>query len=467
MSDVKQSETEQYKGDGGLWRSTGALLRGAVRAGGAAPQLGVFVQTGVVIVCVGLATAVRAGIGLVVPDVVPFATYFPAIAIAAVIGGFWTGVAAWLLSILLGLVLFMDGSSLPFLTLSQATSVTLFAASAALELLLATWLRDLFWNARRNENRYRALVEASSSLISIFDANGLCRDPQPGWEALTGMQWPSYQGLKWMERVHEDDRAKLTADSDKPTEVEVRIWDTASESWRWFVVRAVPLFGLGGAVEERIGALTDITERKAAREHRELLLEDMRHRLKNFIAVIQALVMTAKPKGNADVDAFAETFLRRVRTLQSAADLVMKANATDVDLAEVVPAALAPFFGEQEERISIEGPSIMLKEHTVGAIALACHELATNAAKYGALTTGEGKVAIKWDAHAEADAERIVIEWAERGGPPVKKPTRQSLGTRIINAAVARESNGVVDLDYRPTGLICRMTFVRKRDLAA
>lgn len=179
------------------------------------------------------------------------------------------------------------------------------------------------------------------------------------------------------------------------------------------------------------------------------------------MAVIHALVNASVPKNSPEVQAFAQTFLRRVDALQSAGDLVLKANAQAVNLADVVPAALEPFGSEVQSKIFIEGPRLTLNEQTVGAIALACNELATNAAKYGALSTDNGKVSIRWNCAPEGDAERVTFEWVERDGPPVQTPTRRGFGTRIVESAVARERNGQVALDYRPDGLICRMTFIR------
>ncbi|MEQ1867491.1 MAG: HWE histidine kinase domain-containing protein [Micropepsaceae bacterium] len=263
----------------------------------------------------------------------------------------------------------MNPQSLPSAT--EATGSALFAGSAALELVLVCLLRDLFWQARRNENRYRSLLDATTAVVSVFDGTGACREPQPGWEALSGMAWPSYSGMGWLKAVHPEDRKKISMT--EPSEVRIRV--AGHDDWHWFSVRATPLLNADGTVEEVVASLRDVTERRTSEERQELLLGDMRHRLKNFIAVIHALVNAAKPKDNPDVEAFAQTFLQRMRALQSAGDLVLKANAKPVDLADVVPATLAPFDGELQSRIYIDGPPLLLSEQTVGGIALACHEL--------------------------------------------------------------------------------------------
>jgi len=373
------------------------------------------------------------------------------------VGGFWPGFWTLLLSIAGGLTFFVDFPELSSITIPEATSTALFAVSAALQLVLASLLRDLFWQSRKNENRYRALVDASSSIVSVFDPLGAVQEPQRGWEALTGMAWPSYRGMGWLQAVHEEDRKKVSL-TDR---VEVRIRDARTDEWRWYSVRTASLRDGDGNVEEIVASLADVTERRTREERRELLLGDLRHRLKNFMAVIHALVEAAVPKGNADVEAFAATFLRRVDALRSAGDLVLQANAGAVDLADVVPAVLAPFASEVRSKIFIEGSPLKLNEHTIGGIALACNELATNAVKYGALSRGNGKVMIRWTCEPNGEGDRVTFEWIERDGPPVEPPTRRGFGTRIVKMAVARERDGEVTLDYRPEGLTVRMTFTR------
>lgn len=432
-----------------------ALLAYTSRRRVPAPEPTVGAQAFLIVACLGLAIGVRWAIDFVVPGAIPYATFFPAIAVAGFLGGFRCGLITWILSIPLGLFLFLGGVA--GLNEAQATSVVLFAGAGGVELLVACWLRDLMWDARRNENLYRALVQSSSNLITEVDASGAWLERQVAWETLTGMSWPSYGAQGYMERVHEEDRNKLAV-RDTPATVEVRVRD-AQGLWRWFSVRSAPVFDIDGNLAEQVASWTDVTDSKQTEEHRELLLRDMRHRFKNFLAVIQALVAASKPNDDPNVAAFANTFLKRVRTLQSAGDLVMKANAEDVDLAEVLPAALAPFLSDKDPRIAIEGPALPLKEHTVGAVALAAHELATNAAKYGALSVPTGRVKVSWRQEAEAEALRTTIDWIETGGPAVQTPSRRGFGTRIISTAMSREPNGEVHLNFLPEGLHCRMTF--------
>ena len=444
-------------------RSTSRLLSQFENRGPTLPRLRLRTQIVIVASCFAAALAIRSIVGIWVPGVVPYATFFPAIALAALLGGFWPGVVTWLLSVFAGL-LFVTVEPFSQLTLAQATSASLFAFAAGVQLLIASAFRDLLWRVWRSEARYRAVVVDAANFLSVFDSNGACIEPQPSWELLTGMQWPGYQGLAWLDAVHEEDRGKLralgTALDGGSVTLEVRIWDKPLANWRWFRVRAAPLRSVDGdAVIEWIGALTDISERKAAQERRELLLEDMRHRAKNFLAIIHGLVKASLPKNDAGAAAFADTFLARVRALEAAGDLVMKANAHDVDLADVVPAAISPFLAAYGPRITVDGASLLLAEATVGGIALACNELVTNAIKYGALSNDRGKVTIRWRINGIAGGERVLFEFLESGGPPVRPPTREGFGSRIIRAAGRSERDHSVTLDYKPEGFECRLEF--------
>jgi PAS domain S-box-containing protein len=449
-----------------LWRSvrsTAVLLGEYGRGPDYAPRLSLASEAAIIVLCVGAATLARLAVGGLISGVVPYATFFPAIGVAALAGGFRAGLITWLLSIAVGLA-FALGLPPSELTAPLAASAALFGFSSGIVLLLAAACRDFLWRAWRSEARYRTAAEASLSLVSFFAPNGACLERQPQWEEITGMRWPDYSGLRWQDAVHESDRPLLSRlaspQEPGPIEVEVRIRPRSTGDWHWFRVRAIALRSLDGTtVLERIGALTDIQEERLEQERREPLLADMTHRLKNFMAVLQAIVTSSVPKDDKGAAAFAETFLTRIRALGSAGDLVMQANAAKIDLADVVPVIIAPFFDGHRDRLSIEGPPLLLAEPTIGGIALALNELSTNAIKYGALSNATGKVAIRWRAEPEGDGERVTFEWTERNGPTIAQPTRQGFGTRIIRSAGRPEREQSATLTYEPEGLSCRISF--------
>jgi two-component sensor histidine kinase len=134
-----------------------------------------------------------------------------------------------------------------------------------------------------------------------------------------------------------------------------------------------------------------------------------------------------------------------------------------IDLAPMVRATMAPFMGDDNNRVVIDGPDLRLSEPTGGALALALHELATNAIKYGALSVPDGKVAIRWKTTPAQNGEAFNFEWMEKGGPHPTPPEKPGFGMRVIESAPLREKSGDVAVEYRPEGLYCRISFVTNR----
>jgi two-component sensor histidine kinase len=284
------------------------------------------------------------------------------------------------------------------------------------------------------------------------------------------MAWPDYRGLGWLRAVHPDDRTAVVPKGARPDQLfvaDARIHDQRINDWRWFRIRALPLVGNGGGVDRWIGSLDDIHDERMAGDRRELQIGELRHRLKNLIAVIQALITYSQPKNEPAVAEFANKFMARLHALGSSGDLVIASNLQDVDIGDAIRAALKPFIAETKVQLVVEGPPLRLQEPTAAGIALAMHELATNALKYGALSAPSGTVRITWDVRAVDGGEQFHLEWRENGGPPAHKPNREGFGTRLIRMAVSREKDANVSLDFEPSGLVCRMVFTRAQPAIA
>jgi PAS domain S-box-containing protein len=202
----------------------------------------------------------------------------------------------------------------------------------------------------------------------------------------------------------------------------------------------------------------DITERKRAEERQALLMGELKHRTANLAAVITAIASQSRPKDSPVVDRFVDSLLSRIRNLLAIGELVVSSNSRTPDLGEVVRAALEPFLGTPP-RIAIEGPRLAIPEQLAGGIALAFHELATNALKYGALSSDDGTVSVSWTVAPVEDGKRVEMLWREHDGPAVAQPERSGFGSRVIQSALASARNGSVDLDYGADGLKCRFAF--------
>jgi two-component sensor histidine kinase len=202
----------------------------------------------------------------------------------------------------------------------------------------------------------------------------------------------------------------------------------------------------------------DISERRRAQEQQNLLLGEMKHRTRNFLAVIDAIARQSRPKDAPEAAAVLDSFVGRLLALLSIGEIVVDSASRHASLQLLFERALQPFENpKQRARISLSGPAIEVSEQTAGGLALAVHELATNALKYGALKTDTGRVSLSWSVD---DAGRVTIEWKERGGQPLAgEPTRSGFGSRVIKSAVASEQNGRSTLRFDPDGVCCRFEF--------
>jgi PAS domain S-box-containing protein len=224
-------------------------------------------------------------------------------------------------------------------------------------------------------------------------------------------------------------------------------------------VRWVETLGLAyfeGAGDERgavsfVGTLADITERKEREEKEHLLMREINHRAKNMLSVVDAIAHQTATRNPED---FVERFSERIQALSANQDLLVRNEWNGVEIEDLVHAQLALFADLIGSRIAVHGPKLRLKAASAQAIGLALHELATNAGKYGALSTDRGRVDVRWG----TDGDTLTMSWTERDGPPVSAPKRRGFGTIVIEAMTERSVDGTVDLEYAPSGVNWRLT---------
>jgi len=213
---------------------------------------------------------------------------------------------------------------------------------------------------------------------------------------------------------------------------------------RWFDVYAFRI----DAPEDRHVAILfgDITERKTHEEHVQFLMRELSHRSKNMMSLVQVI---ARQTASSGLDDFTDRFGRRIQALASAQDLLEHGSWRSVRLADLVKSQLAHFKDLLDGRILVDGPDTSVGADAAQAIGMALHELATNAAKYGALSNETGEVSVTWS----LEDPGLVLCWKERGGPPVEKPDRQGFGSKVTTGMVAASTDGDVDMDYAAEGL--------------
>jgi two-component sensor histidine kinase len=200
-----------------------------------------------------------------------------------------------------------------------------------------------------------------------------------------------------------------------------------------------------------VGTVQDITERKEREEKEHLLMREINHRAKNMLSVVDAIAHQTATRNPED---FIERFSERIQALSANQDLLVRNEWNGVEVADLARAQLAHFADLIGSRIAAHGPRLRLKAASAQAIGLALHELATNAGKYGALSTDVGRVDIRWG----IDGDILTMSWTEHEGPPVCAPKRRGFGTIVMETMAERSVDGEVDLDYAPSGLVWRLT---------
>jgi two-component sensor histidine kinase/PAS domain-containing protein len=231
---------------------------------------------------------------------------------------------------------------------------------------------------------------------------------------------------------------------------------------RTFLLSAGPLLDEKKLSVGSIVTLTEITERKRAEEQQATIAAELNHRVKNILTVVQSLAARTAHSSKS-LDSFNNTFAGRLRALATAHDILMKTNWARVHLNELLDTVLAPSRSPGEERITLNGPHILLPVDAVVPLSMAFHELATNALKYGALSLDSGNVDIRWQL-ADSDDQLVELFWQEKGGPPVERARPSGFGTVLIDRVLKHDLGAKVEIIFDPQGLQFSIKFSVLRD---
>lgn len=316
------------------------------------------------------------------------------------------------------------------------------AASLAMEARFSQFAQaspDVLWVYDPDHSRFEYI---SPSFRELF-----ARDPQ---EAVRDHN-------VWISHVDADHREAFmrmirTWERDEQAPVEYRILRSDGSS-RW--VRDQPFILPNGTGGRRLAGLArDITQSKEADRQRDLLIGELNHRVKNTLAIVQSLATHTMHQASSPA-AFESAFTSRLHALAHAHDMLTSTLWLGMTMQQVVEAALSPFsaFGETLNRITATGPKVWIAANTAVTLTLAFHELATNASKYGALSTESGHVSVTWTAEPACNPEAVHLRWIESGGPLVKEPARRGFGSVLVEKVLAFEAHGESKLLFNPAGL--------------
>jgi PAS domain S-box-containing protein len=415
-------------------------------------------------VTVGVATALRLAIHPYVEGL-QFATFLPAVIITTLISGLGAGLFSVVLSVA-AVAFFVLPPTFSFYVEKPGDVLALFLYTAVMLFTVAVVAGMRFAVEHRRDQQ--DLQASKDRLQLVLDA------ARVGWweyDPISGLVWWDARSKEMFDvaedktdveefrrRVHPDDiervwaavEAALDPADPKPYATEFRLRRGEGKD-RW--VEAHALVHFEGSGHQRravcmVGTAKDVTElklreeeRKQQQEKEHLLMREVNHRAKNMLSVVDAI---ARQTATSNPDEFIERFSQRIHALSANQGLLIQNRWQGVESEDLVRAQLLPFADLMGSRILVHGPKLRLSATSAQAIGLALHELATNAGKYGALSTDTGRVDVGWG----TEGDTFAMSWTERQGPPVSPPKRRGFGTIVMQEMAERSLDGRAELDY-------------------
>jgi PAS domain S-box-containing protein len=314
---------------------------------------------------------------------------------------------------------------------------------------------------RESEERLRLMADAVPQIVWVTDAGGKVEFFNRQWCVYTGTTTtPTSAAQVATDFVHPDDHA-VTMEAFEGTmrtgsifQVEHRIRSKDGD-YRWFLVRAEPYRNpRTGEIVRWFGVSIDIHDRRIAEEHQQLLINELNHRVKNTLATVQSVASQTLRNAESAKQA-KEALEARLFALSRAHDVLTRENWEGADLYAIVEQAVAPYSSRGEDRLHLAGSRARVPPRMALALAMALQELATNAVKYGALSTETGEIRIAWNVQATGSGPRLHLRWEESGGPTVQPPSRRGFGSRLIERSLSHDLGGTARIEFPATGLVC------------
>ncbi len=320
-----------------------------------------------------------------------------------------------------------------------------------------------------SHNRFRVLADSMPQMVWSTLPDGYHDYYNARWYEFTGMPEGSTDGAEWNGMFHPDDQARASAlwqhslATGEPYQIEYRLRHHDG-GYRWTLGRALPLRNDAGEIVRWFGTCTDIHQAKEASEEREIISQELSHRIKNIFAVISGLIGFSA-RANPDFRGIADDLRERVTALGRAHDFVRPHSARSRPAAEqnslhgLLDELFRPYQSAEGARIVVTGDDVAIDDRSATPLALLFHELATNATKYGALSSDAGRIHVS----SAIDGDATILGWQESGGPAIDTPPAETgFGSQLIELSAVRQLGGTVTRDWRPSGLVVTMRIPTK-----
>ncbi|RYG36751.1 MAG: PAS domain S-box protein [Burkholderiales bacterium] len=306
------------------------------------------------------------------------------------------------------------------------------------------------------EAKFRILADAMPQMVWSTLPDGYHDYYNARWYEFTGMPIGSTDGEGWAGMFHPDDQQhawdawRHSLRTGEPYEVEYRLRNAHGE-YRWTLGRALPIRDQQGAITRWFGTCTDIHDQRMIQVQRELVSQELSHRIKNIFSVISGLI-TFSARFHPEIKPIAVDLRERILALGRAHDFVRPHSdaSRPTTSQDSLTGMLRELLNAYGERIVIEGRDIAIDDRSATPLALVFHELATNAAKYGALSSEEGSVRI----HCDADGDQAVLEWIEQGGPKASQPATEGFGSKLVQLSIGAQLGGSAAREWLQDGLL-------------
>ena len=305
---------------------------------------------------------------------------------------------------------------------------------------------------------FLSIVEASRDCIRVISADGFVEYMNAQGQALfeiddfDGRNRSKYWPDMWPEESRSTVEHALRRGMGGEVSAFRAVCPTAKGDPRWWDTMVSPILEEGRVIRV-LATSRDVTGEKRSEAHRQLLVNELNHRVKNTLATIQSIASQSLRNAGVDV-AVRGAFEGRLMAIAATHNVLTDENWSAASLRQIIDGSVTPYRANPDQ-LTISGEDLMVSPKPAVVMALAFHELAINALKYGALSVAGGHVDIHWSVEG---GDRLNIDWTELGGPAVRPPERRGFGSRIVELALPGELGGRVDVDYRAEGLHCRIS---------
>ncbi|RYZ66656.1 MAG: PAS domain S-box protein, partial [Proteobacteria bacterium] len=325
--------------------------------------------------------------------------------------------------------------------------------------------RSALESLRESELRFRTLVEGMPQLVWRAKRGGRWSWASPQWTYYTGLSENASYGLGWLRALHPDDRAAAeagwaAAGDSEPVHIEARIYCKPESRYRHFRIRANPVVADSGRLIEWLGTSTDIDDLLELHARQDVMVAELQHRTRNLIGVVRSIALQTLTSSDS-LESFQTEFEHRLAALSRVQGLLSRAEDQRITIGALIRLELEalghPSVGD---RVVIEGPEVPLRKSMVQTLALAIHELATNARKYGALSENRGTLRIGWQLEqgTEDTAPQLFVDWSELTPPRQERATdavRTSFGRELIESALPYSLGAQTTFELSDRALHC------------